>query len=327
LLVTLIVFSIALALQIPVVIEDGDRKVLREDLINEINSRHSTWIASNNQGPFISNIKKGQAKKMMGALKGGPKLPRKTFTAEERLAVPDSFDSRINWPKCWQIGRIRDQSACGSCWAFGAVESMSDRECIFNGNVNVSLSAQDMNSCCDSCGGGCDGGFPSAAWQYWQQTGVVDSGCLPYSLPSCDHHIPSNNSCPSDEYPTPPCTQSCIDGRTWNSAKLFGQSAYSLSGEVDMKAEIYQNGPVETAFTVYEDFLSYKSGVYRHTSGDELGGHAVKILGWGVENNTPYWLVANSWNVHWGAKGFFKILRGSDECNFEDQVSAGIPKH
>jgi len=33
-----------------------------------------------------------------------------------------------------------------------------------------------------------------------------------------------------------------------------------------------------------------------------------------VENNTPYWTVANSWNDDWGYKGFFKIKRGSDEC-------------
>ncbi|MDN4175924.1 C1 family peptidase, partial [Nocardioides sp. SOB77] len=64
--------------------------------------------------------------------------------------------------------------------------------------------------------------------------------------------------------------------------------------------EIYKNGPVEAAFTVYEDFLSYKSGVYQATSSQALGGHAIKILGWGVENNTPYWLVANSWNTDWG---------------------------
>jgi cathepsin B len=32
-------------------------------------------------------------------------------------------------------------------------------------------------------------------------------------------------------------------------------------------------------------------------------------MGWGVDNNVPYWLVANSWNPHWGDKGFFKILR------------------
>lgn len=62
------------------------------------------------------------------------------------------------------------------------------------------------------------------------------------------------------------------------------------------------NGPVEVAFTVYADFEQYTGGVYQHVSGEELGGHAVKILGWGVDGTTPYWLVANSWNEDWVSK-------------------------
>lgn len=86
------------------------------------------------------------------------------------------------------------------------------------------------------------------------------------------------------------------------------------------------NGPVEGAFTVFEDFINYKSGVYQHVEGRLLGGHAIKILGWGVEGDTPYWLVANSWNSDWGDGGFFKIRRGTDECGIENQITAGIPR-
>lgn len=42
---------------------------------------------------------------------------------------------------------------------------------------------------------------------------------------------------------------------------LSGKSAYSLANDVDqIRQEIYNNGPVEGAFTVYEDFVAYKSG-------------------------------------------------------------------
>jgi len=71
------------------------------------------------------------------------------------------------------------------------------------------------------------------------------------------------------------------------------------------------NGPVEGAFTVYEDFLAYKSGVYEHKSGQQLGGHAIKVLGWGVDSGVNYWIVANSWNEDWGNGGFFNIKLGS----------------
>ena len=49
------------------------------------------------------------------------------------------------------------------------------------------------------------------------------------------------------------------------------------------------NGPQAVAFTVYTDFETYKSGVYKHTSGKMAGGHAVEFVGWGVESGTDYW--------------------------------------
>lgn len=87
-----------------------------------------------------------------------------------------------------------------------------------------------------------------------------------------------------------------------------------------------KNGPVVASFLVYEDFLTYKSGVYQHVTGNSLGGHAIKIIGWGVENGTPYWLITNSWNESWGDNGFFKILRGKNHCNIENKVVASIPR-
>lgn len=87
------------------------------------------------------------------------------------------------------------------------------------------------------------------------------------------------------------------------------------------------NGPFEIAFDVYEDFLTYKSGVYSHVSGKHLGGHAVRLVGWGVENDVPYWKVANSWNDDWGDNGYFRIKRGSDECGIESSGVAGVPEN
>lgn len=45
------------------------------------------------------------------------------------------------------------------------------------------------------------------------------------------------------------------------------------------------------------------TGVYKRHSLIPLGGHAVRIVGWGVDNKVPYWLVANSWNTDWGDNG------------------------
>lgn len=45
------------------------------------------------------------------------------------------------------------------------------------------------------------------------------------------------------------------------------------------------NGPLEGGFIVYEDFFSYKSGIYEHVTGEEMGRHAIKILGYGKEKD------------------------------------------
>lgn len=80
------------------------------------------------------------------------------------------------------------------------------------------------------------------------------------------------------------------------------------------------NGPVETGFTVYEDFMSYSGGVYKHTTGVAKGGHAVKIVGWGP----GYWICANSWGPSWGVEGFFNIAFG--ECGIDDAAYGCVPK-
>ncbi|PAV58868.1 hypothetical protein WR25_08867 [Diploscapter pachys] len=83
------------------------------------------------------------------------------------------------------------------------------------------------------------------------------------------------------------------------------------------------NGPVEAAYTVYEDFYYYTTGIYKYQFGGVVGGHAVKILGWGTEGGVDFWLVANSWAADWGENGYFRILRGTNECGIEHAIVAG----
>jgi len=309
---------------------------LTQELVDEINAAQTTWKAGPSK--FMSWSEKS-IKRLMGV--------RPEYFAQHKLMkpiehevpkdLPDNFDARTQWPNCASIKEVRDQGSCGSCWAFGAVEAMTDRICIASkGAQNFHISAEDLTACCSSCGFGCDGGFPQAAWAYFKSTGLVTGGnynskqgCEPYSIQACEHHIPPGHypAC-GPEQPTPACTKKCIDGYTTPYAKdkHFGKSVYSVRSDVkQIQTEIMTNGPVEAAFTVYADFLTYKTGVYKHTSGSVLGGHAVKILGWGVEDSTPYWLVANSWNEDWGDQGYFKILRGKNECGIEDGIVAGEP--
>lgn len=149
---------------------------LSQDFIDKINSKATTWKAGKNFGPHVSM---NYIRRLMGVRADAHK-----FRLEEQPSLvglsddlPEQFDARENWPNCPTIKEIRDQGSCGSCWAFGAVEAMSDRVCIHsNATVHFRFSADDLVSCCQDCGDGCDGGYPGAAWDYWVRKGIVSGG-------------------------------------------------------------------------------------------------------------------------------------------------------
>jgi len=53
--------------------------------------------------------------------------------------------------------------------------------------------------------------------------------------------------------------------------------------------------------------------------------HYVLVYGWGVENNTKFWRVQNSWGYQWGEAGSFRIVRGSDNLSIETDCSFAVP--
>lgn len=299
-------------------------RILQESLVKEINEYpNAGWKAAMN--PQLSNFTVGQFKYLLGAKKTPKKelLGIPVVTHPKTLKLPKTFDARTAWPQCSTIGRILDQGHCGSCWAFGAVEALSDRFCIHFG-VNMSLSVNDLLSCCGfMCGSGCDGGYPYSAWRYFVHHGVVTEECDPYfdnigcSHPGCE-----------PGFPTPKCARKCVDkNQLWRRSKHYSVGAYRIGSDPhDIMAEVYTNGPVEVSFTVYEDFAHYASGVYEHFKGEVLGGHAVKLIGWGTsDDGKDYWLLANQWNRGWGEDGYFKIRRGTNECEIEEEPVAGLP--
>lgn len=163
-------------------------------------------------------------------------------------------------------------------------------------------------------------------WRWFKNKGVVTGGdfedkntCYPYTMPFCAHHVESKDykECSDVKQVEPTCSKKCANSENYAASKVHATDNYSLPSIDQIKTDIQKYGSVTAAFTVYEDFVNYKSGVYRHISGKALGGHAIKILGWG----TDYWLAMNSWNQTWGDNGLFKIAYG--ECGIDSQIEAG----
>ncbi len=215
---------------------------------------------------------------------------------------PDSFNGSAQFNSC--IHAPMTQGECGACWAFSISEMLSDRLCI--AGKDVVLSPQDLASC-DKSNSGCDGGAIYYASLYAEDAGVVEEACFPYSAGSG---------------PSPVCPRKCPTGRPWTKFHCKRGSTVVLATTSQMKCEI-MNGPVSARFDVYADFSQYKSGVYTHQTGEYEGGHAIKVLGWGTENGTAYWMCENSWGPSWGMNGYFKIKQG--ECGIDNYMVSCTP--
>jgi len=316
LLVFVLLIGVAFAVVTPL---EDDAPAVDEDMISYVNSLKTTWTAGHNER--FSKLRVRDVKRLCGVLDPIDESPHTSIEAATLSdAFPDTFDARTQWPACKSIGTILDQGHCGSCWAFGAAEALTDRICIqSSGKLTYQVSEQDLTSC-DTSNAGCNGGNLVPAWNYLKNTGAVSEPCYPYAMGTCSHPGCSG-------LPTPKCNKTCQNGATFTSDKHFASTVKSVSRTVDAIAnEVLTNGPLEVAFTVYTDFNNYKSGVYAHVSGSKEGGHAVKLIGWGTESGTPYWLIANSWNTNWGASGFFKIRRGTNEVGIEASATAGLAK-
>ena len=201
-------------------------------------------------------------------------------------------------PEC--INAVRNQGQCGSCWAHAASEVFSDRVCIQSGGKIKEVYSPQHLVDCDLLEMACYGGFLTTPFLFYSLFGAQTDECYgPYV--SGDTHKRSRY---------------CFL-KKWN-CPVRRANILSLRWLITpnmIKAKLMAEGPVSTGFTVYDDFVKYKSGVYKHTSGEAKGGHAVKIVGWGKENGEEYWIAQNSWTTAWGEKGFFRIAFG--QCEFD----------
>ncbi|CAG9855972.1 unnamed protein product [Phyllotreta striolata] len=237
-------------------------------------------------------------------------------------ALPAHFDSRIRWGE--YITGIQDQGWCGSSWAISTAAVASDRYGIVsNGREAVQLSAQHLVSCDTQGQQSCSGGHLDRAWSFTKFYGLVDEECFPY--------VASNTACPFKKRGSLQ-QAGCRPKFSDRVARYTVGPAYRLGNETDIMYEITRSGPVQATMKVYHDFFTYNGGIYKHSTmgiNHKQGYHSVRIIGWGEDRTNrgmvKYWLVANSWGSNWGEDGYFRIERGTNECEIETFVIASWP--
>ena len=204
---------------------------------------------------------------------------------------------------------IKNQAKCGCCWAFAASTSLAYRYLKYG--INVSFSPQHALSCyipdCDI------GNFLNDAVLNIVKNGTVTEGCFPYAS--------------SDGETMPECPTTCQDKSEYK--KYYSQNAFDFwYDEGDnfyeynllVMDQLVTEGPVGMGFTVYADFDDLgkdkdkcKNEIYTYNgTAEDTGGHAVTIVGYGIQDNKIYWLIQNSWGADWCDNGFIKMEIDSD---------------
>lgn len=275
-----------------------------QEIVSSINNAQSTWEAIYDpENIDVQKLTTDEFRMMLGVFHSNERLPE-VVASSDAVNAPASFDSRTAFRG--KLVPVLNQGGCGSCWAFAMTTVAADRAMIRGEKPSGFALSPQWTVNCDFSNKGCNGGNPSRAWTYAHNQGIPPASCLAYTSGTSGRA----GACPAK----------CTDGST--PVKYKPNVAKFTSSAQVMMEEISKNGPIEVCLSVYEDFRYYKSGVYKHTTGRLLGGHAVTAVGYGTDNGTPYWIIQNSWGPSWGESGYFRILRGSNECGIESQCTS-----
>lgn len=152
---------------------------------------------------------------------------------------------------------------------------------------------------CDPYNLGCQGGWPTDAFRFWQEDGgPIDRDAYPYTNDAA----------------------ACYTEDLSDDVRLFEMTAdgnaYVNTQGYDLeqfKADIREQ-PLAVAFGVADEFMYYFQGVY--TGACEAGvNHGMVAVGFGYDDDeeTEYAIIRNSWGENWGEDGYIRVAMSADE--------------
>jgi cathepsin B len=275
------------------------------------------------------------------------------------IVIPRTFDGRDQWYD--YMPPISEMLECGRGWIFSLVECLSSRYNIFtpyqrnvllssaepifcrDKNITDQISINDNDSSkkfneCPLCTGSVFYGL-----KYLFTYGAPMTGCVIYEdfknlniKSTCEYKNENEitNECdiifPNDRTTCPVTSASIVPGKRYGFHRFRCSTFANVeNNETTIMKEIYKNGPVVCSYQIYEDFINDYDGKSIYQGPKEgsklLGGHSGKIVGWGIDKDIPFWIISNSWSDKWGLMGYFKMLRGKNICQIEDNIVTLYP--
>ena len=289
----------------------ANQKLKIEDLKSELLASNATWVAAENE---FTSLSESEMQKFLGFTPGPgeaslmerEKQALASFAAfkvaKGAVGYPTTFDWR-NVGGNNYVTSVKNQAACGSCVAFGAIATTESTMRVLRGNPNLAIDFSEAHlfyclggSEGRKCGGANGGWWPENAFNKFRDVGVIPESAYPYTGGD----------------------QACGAPANWQSMVTKISGYHAITNAADMKNWLSTRGPLTACFAVYNDFFAYSSGVYRHVSGALAGGHCVCIIGY--SDTEQCWIAKNSWGAGFGQGGFFKI--GYGQCGIDAKMHA-----
>lgn len=225
-------------------------------------------------------------------------LPNRVFgIAGEPVQVAGTKD----WRDEGKVTPVKNQAACGSCWAFSATGSLEGVYAIKNNELK-DFSDMELVNCSRGYGNnGCNGGLMSYAYDY-----IID-----------------NQIGLTADYPYRPVDGRCNVPKDKDRTSITGYHGLEPTNVNGLLAAI-DLSPVAVALEVMRDFQLYTGGIYKGSRSCGSGlNHGVTAVGYSDQEG-GYFIVKNSWGTGWGEKGIIRMAigTGSGTCGIANDYDA-----
>jgi inhibitor of cysteine peptidase len=209
--------------------------------------------------------------------------------------------SSFNWCDLGACTPVKNQSICGSCWAFSTV-GVLESNILYEDGLERDLAEQYLLSC-NTNGWDCDGGWFAHDYHEWKyplgepEAGAVNEVDFPYTAQDGDCVPPHVHH------------EKIVD---WH----YVGSSNGIPEVADIKQAILDHGPVSVAMCTGSAFAGYGGGVFEINECPALN-HAVVLVGWDDNLGTNgAWRLRNSWGPGWGEAGYMWIGYGVSSVGY-----------
>lgn len=221
---------------------------------------------------------------------------------KKTLGLPLEFD----WRRHGTVTAVEEQGECGGCYCFSAIHHLEHWWKKATGNL-TKLSVQECLDCTNKkikYSDGCGGGLMEDLFKLAKHWTVGKANENPFAMRNkvCPRHQPKH-------------------GIRVKSYHVLSDEFHSQI-ERNLAHNLLHYGPIPVGVDSRSyNFELYRHGIIKaHHCGKKID-HAVTVVGYGIEKNTRYWIVKNSWGTGWGEKGYFRLERDHNACGINTYSS------